>query len=275
VTSQISAVSNYSDNQRQDSILVPEWLGVRAQHSDIPVAVAEASFSTMSIVEIPTTSRFHSPESGVAEENYPMEVYGDEKTPMWQPNMPRIDNVPLHHATKSTSTSTMLSKQPVGIPGQPTVQTSQNINSTVSCSTLTPSHLTTPRSPAYGTVDTPLGRGSNVNNDDHLRGERNRLMTFRQWPTSANARPEALAEAGFYYMEVGDIVRCVFCRGSLKNWEVSDDPRTEHKKFYPGCPFLLHENVGNVPLRNIEPLLKMNEGVSDSNVQIPILSLVS
>jgi len=48
-----------------------------------------------------------------------------------------------------------------------------------------------------------------------------------------------LAEAGFYYVGPGDNVRCYYCDGGLKNWRPSDEPWTEHGRWFPRCPFLV------------------------------------
>ena len=81
------------------------------------------------------------------------------------------------------------------------------------------------------------------------RFEANRLRTFDiGWPDDCPVRPNDLAATGMYYVGVRDVVRCAFCGGSLKQWDAGDDPIDEHRKFFPACPFLLGENVGNVPL---------------------------
>jgi len=63
-------------------------------------------------------------------------------------------------------------------------------------------------------------------------------------------QPQDLAKAGFYYFDVGDVVRCVFCQISLKMWEPGDVPMNEHRKHSPNCPFVLQQDVGNVPIQN-------------------------
>ena len=85
------------------------------------------------------------------------------------------------------------------------------------------------------------------------RLEKNRLGTFNgRWPTDSHVRPHDLAKAGFYYFGVADVVRCVFCQISLKAWEPGDVPMEEHRKHSPTCPFIQQQNVGNVPLQNIQ-----------------------
>ena len=48
----------------------------------------------------------------------------------------------------------------------------------------------------------------------------------------------------------GDNVRCFYCDGGLKNWKPSDEPWSEHARWFPRCPFLLtHKNPAASPIR--------------------------
>ncbi|NXG66407.1 BIR7B protein, partial [Hemiprocne comata] len=66
-----------------------------------------------------------------------------------------------------------------------------------------------------------------------------RLTTFQNWPQYTDMHPEQLARAGFFYTGQGDVVRCFYCDGGVRNWSFGDDPWREHAKWYPGCEFLL------------------------------------
>lgn len=81
-----------------------------------------------------------------------------------------------------------------------------------------------------------------------LRFERNRLATFKKWPSGAKVSAADLAKAGFTYTGSGDRVQCVFCKGILRNWEEGDRPHIEHRKHFPRCPLILGIEKGNVPL---------------------------
>ena len=81
-----------------------------------------------------------------------------------------------------------------------------------------------------------------------LRFERNRLATFKKWPSGAKVSAADLAKSGFSYTGSGDRVQCVFCKGILRNWEVGDRPHIEHRKHFPRCPLVLGIEKGNVPL---------------------------
>lgn len=65
-----------------------------------------------------------------------------------------------------------------------------------------------------------------------------RLNTFACWPKSIKQTPHDLAEAGFFYVGVGDQTICYHCGGGLKDWEDNDSPWEEHALWFPKCPYL-------------------------------------
>ncbi|KAK3579674.1 hypothetical protein CHS0354_027129 [Potamilus streckersoni] len=65
-----------------------------------------------------------------------------------------------------------------------------------------------------------------------------RLSTFVRWPSHMSQTPKQVADAGFYYTGIQDIVRCFACDGGLKNWDPEDDPWIEHARWFPQCPFV-------------------------------------
>ncbi|KAL3883082.1 hypothetical protein ACJMK2_029375 [Sinanodonta woodiana] len=78
---------------------------------------------------------------------------------------------------------------------------------------------------------------------DHIRSPqylayRVRLCTFTKWPSSMTQKPEEVAQAGFYYTGLNDVVRCFACDGGLKNWDPGDEPWIEHARWFPQCPFV-------------------------------------
>lgn len=76
--------------------------------------------------------------------------------------------------------------------------------------------------------------------------ESNRLRSFTGW-NCRFIKPEDLAKEGFYYVHVGDHVKCAFCSIELGNWEENDSVEVDHRRFSPNCPFVLNKS-GNVPL---------------------------
>ncbi|GFY43061.1 hypothetical protein TNIN_501002 [Trichonephila inaurata madagascariensis] len=66
---------------------------------------------------------------------------------------------------------------------------------------------------------------------------KSRLLTYKGWPLIMLSSKQ-LAECGFYYSGVLDVVTCFYCNGSLGNWEINDDPMIEHEKFFPHCGYL-------------------------------------
>ncbi|XP_055959186.1 baculoviral IAP repeat-containing protein 3 [Patella vulgata] len=67
-----------------------------------------------------------------------------------------------------------------------------------------------------------------------------RVATFANWPRrSPLPSKEQIAEAGFYYLDREDAVKCFFCGGVLKSWRDEDIPWKEHAKWFPKCAYLL------------------------------------
>ncbi|KAK6166638.1 hypothetical protein SNE40_023285 [Patella caerulea] len=67
-----------------------------------------------------------------------------------------------------------------------------------------------------------------------------RLATFANWPRrSPVPSTEQIAEAGFYFLDKEDAVKCFFCGGVLKSWRDEDIAWNEHAKWFPTCAYLL------------------------------------
>lgn len=47
-----------------------------------------------------------------------------------------------------------------------------------------------------------------------------------------------MAEAGFFYTTVNDLVRCFYCGTGIWDWKRDDNPFVEHARYSPGCSFL-------------------------------------
>jgi hypothetical protein len=86
-----------------------------------------------------------------------------------------------------------------------------------------------------------------------MKKEENRLKTFRNSSCEFSAKNfisvECLAAEGFFFLMEADRVKCAFCKGILREWEVGESPREAHRSHYSTCPFVLHLNVGNVPIQ--------------------------
>ena len=89
------------------------------------------------------------------------------------------------------------------------------------------------------------------------RTETTRLDTFDHWEKQSFLKKERLAKDGFYCLNDGDKVECVFCGVKLCNWVKGDDVHSEHRKHSPNCPFINGQNVGNVP-RMMSASISMN-----------------
>ncbi|XP_060575400.1 E3 ubiquitin-protein ligase XIAP-like [Ruditapes philippinarum] len=65
-----------------------------------------------------------------------------------------------------------------------------------------------------------------------------RLESFKDWPCRDVKEHEQLATAGFFYIGLGDCVKCFSCGGGLRNWEFYDVPWEQHAKWFNHCAFL-------------------------------------
>ncbi|XP_071090081.1 baculoviral IAP repeat-containing protein 2-like [Haliotis cracherodii] len=93
-----------------------------------------------------------------------------------------------------------------------------------------------------------VGLNSELAMVEGMRDEARRLMTYTNWPSSFQD-PAKLAEVGLFYTGRLDRVKCAFCLGVLKEWQLGDVPLTEHQRHFPYCRFLKGEDVGNIPAR--------------------------
>ncbi|KAF4529739.1 hypothetical protein B566_EDAN017892 [Ephemera danica] len=66
---------------------------------------------------------------------------------------------------------------------------------------------------------------------EERKWEIHRLMSFRNW--KGIQTPELLAKAGFYFFNVDDRVMCFECGLGLKDWQPTDVPDVEHRKWKP------------------------------------------
>jgi len=70
-----------------------------------------------------------------------------------------------------------------------------------------------------------------------------RIQSFQGKRVPDGQQPNVLALAGFFYVGPQDNVRCFQCDGGLKNWQPNDIAWTEHKRWFPRCPYvLIHPN---------------------------------
>lgn len=89
--------------------------------------------------------------------------------------------------------------------------------------------------------------------------EYDRLQTFNHW-TRDYISKEKLARFGFYFERPVDVVKCIFCKVEIGNWDIGDDPLREHKRWSPQCPLIRNEPTDNIPIdQNI-----LNESLSRS-----------
>ncbi|KAK7789133.1 hypothetical protein R5R35_002077 [Gryllus longicercus] len=85
---------------------------------------------------------------------------------------------------------------------------------------------------------------NNTSGSLNLKLKEDRLTTFSGWPVSFMSE-NLLAEAGFYYLHTGDLVRCAFCGIQIAYWEFGDKPMEEHRRWSPSCPLLRKSTANN------------------------------
>lgn len=56
---------------------------------------------------------------------------------------------------------------------------------------------------------------------------------------------EEMAKAGFYFSGTEDLVKCVFCPISYKNWKQGDVPLDVHRREFPDCHFFKNKTGVN------------------------------
>ncbi|XP_028591253.2 baculoviral IAP repeat-containing protein 7 [Podarcis muralis] len=93
-----------------------------------------------------------------------------------------------------------------------------------------------------------------------MQFEETRLQTFQHWPESFPTSPADLAAAGFFFIGPEDRVKCFCCGGVLFDWVAEDDPKAEHKKFFPSCSFIQGKDAGNQEMLQAEGLQDAVDG---------------
>ena len=64
-----------------------------------------------------------------------------------------------------------------------------------------------------------------------------RIATYCNWPYHVDYQPADFADAGFFYLGVGDRVKCFYCNGGLQHWKNDQEPWSEHAKWFPKYVF--------------------------------------
>uniref|UniRef100_A0A182JW50 RING-type domain-containing protein n=1 Tax=Anopheles christyi TaxID=43041 RepID=A0A182JW50_9DIPT len=96
------------------------------------------------------------------------------------------------------------------------------------------------------------------------RAEKDRLVSFKEWPKSMTQTPERMADAGFYYTGKSDLVACFYCGGFLRDWLPENDPWVEHAMHFSGCLYLMlakpAEFIGECVAKQMNELKLNQEG---------------
>ncbi|XP_059156887.1 baculoviral IAP repeat-containing protein 3-like [Physella acuta] len=103
--------------------------------------------------------------------------------------------------------------------------------------------------PLDETPPPPSNPASDRDSDFRFPDEEERLQTFSGcWSDVYPVDPVSLAKNGFIFIGPGDLVKCVFCLNTLRDWETGDVVEEEHRRHYPDCPFLI-KRCDNFPIQ--------------------------
>ena len=68
--------------------------------------------------------------------------------------------------------------------------------------------------------------------------EKERLRSFRHWPSKSPLKPDDLAKEGFYYTGIRDQGRCFACKRLFEMWRPGEDMQRKHAEASPECPIV-------------------------------------
>ncbi|CAL1545890.1 unnamed protein product [Lymnaea stagnalis] len=148
------------------------------------------------------------------------------------------------HLPEETKVATVFSHQKSFFPERkhPSKQNTSNIkheNDKPPCNKENTFILESPKSPEYVSEDS-------------------RLRTFTTWPSEHHLKPRDLSDAGFYYENTRDLVRCFHCGGRLQNWKDTSDIRVEHARWFPNCG-LVRQQLGQNFVDAVNELERTNQ----------------
>lgn len=86
----------------------------------------------------------------------------------------------------------------------------------------------------------------------YYASEQHRVESFAGAQVPRGQSVEVLAKAGFFHVGPGDNVCCYYCDGGLKNWQPTDEPWTEHRRWFTRCPHLQpKQRLPPIPTQNV------------------------
>ncbi|XP_045195746.2 baculoviral IAP repeat-containing protein 8-like [Mercenaria mercenaria] len=88
-----------------------------------------------------------------------------------------------------------------------------------------------------------------------------RLRSYARW-IRLSPGPVCLCEAGFFFTDQGDLVRCFQCGIGLKDFSSGDDPLLEHVRHSGDCPYLV-EHLGTAGLSAIKTKCQAEQAESN------------
>jgi hypothetical protein len=87
-----------------------------------------------------------------------------------------------------------------------------------------------------------------------------RYASFATWPNENLPFVDDLVRAGFFYTGTKTIVTCFYCNGSLRNWDLNDNPMVEHARWFPRCAYA-KQLCGDELYRKIQESKRVQQGM--------------
>lgn len=76
-----------------------------------------------------------------------------------------------------------------------------------------------------------------------------RYVTFKNFPVSSVVSPLQLSHAGFFYLGLGEKVRCYYCYLLVEKWSGVETPLETHRRLNPKCQYAMppkpHSNTAD------------------------------
>ncbi|CAF4406551.1 unnamed protein product, partial [Rotaria magnacalcarata] len=104
-----------------------------------------------------------------------------------------------------------------------------------------------------------------------------RQQSFTIWSHESAPPVDELVRAGFFYTGIDNNLTCFYCGGSFQNWNINNNPITEHARCFPHCQHAkqlceddLHRKIEETKtvLQDRDTVNRSNEGDRSDNVSL-------
>ncbi|XP_065183308.1 uncharacterized protein LOC135814159 [Sycon ciliatum] len=95
-----------------------------------------------------------------------------------------------------------------------------------------------------------------------------RTATFHSWHTRVPISGEELADAGFFSLDVGDVVLCAYCQLEVRHWRPGQTAWGRHRQQSPGCEHVRRNCPANPAVYAEEFYRRVNRHVKRTARQV-------